>query len=260
MDWLKTTLDRLSGVLTSLIPGSVIFLLFALHKPELVGRVWESQLLTYNTKLILSVFFSLLIGHTVNFGLSTLMGAIGGAIGGYIRARPVRPDPEVKPWQNKNWRTLLATHLGKAAPDNVNPIPYELFEMQVKALQNHPAQERLELFGKLLKEKAAADSNDYEWRGWWDYFHRASFLKRGPQASLYDDISSGFCSASLVVLIALPFTPEFRVWWLVVTSVAWILFLVLRTIADFKAVLDPWSSMFDQLERLEERVGELEGE
>lgn len=259
MDWLKTTLDRLSGFLASLIPGSVLFLLFAIHQPALVSRIWETPLLTYNTKVILSIFFSLAIGHTVNFALSTLMRGLGGAFGGYIAAGPGRPEPAVKPWQNKNWRALLAKYLGRAAPENIDPMYEEVFQMRMKAIENYPVEERPEIGAKLVAEKATADLNDYEWRGWWEHFHRASFLNKGPEALLYDNLNSGFCSASLVVLIALPFTPEFRVWWAVAISIFWILILVLRSVADIKAFLDVWSSYTNQIEQLEEKIGAFDG-
>lgn len=255
MDWLKTILDRLSGLLASIIPGSVLFLLFALHQPSLIGRLWETPLLTYNTKLAISVLFALAIGHTVNFALATLMHGVGGAIGGYIGAGPARPDPDVKPWQNKNWRALLTRYLGQAAPENIDPVYEEVFTIRMQAIGNYPEQERAQRAAALLQEKARAESNDFEWRGWWEHFHRASFLKREPEALLYDNIHSGFCAASLIVLVALPFTTELRKWWVIAVCTIWILILILRTLADMRAVLDPWSSYTRQVEQLEEKIG-----
>jgi hypothetical protein len=254
MDWLKTTLDRLSGFLASLIPGSVLFLLFTIHQPDLIRTVWETPLLTYNTKVILSIFFSLLIGHTVNFALSSLLGGLGGALGGYFAAGPAGADPEVKPWQDKNWRAMLAKYLGRAAPENIHPFYKEVFEARMDAIKNYPEEERAEIAAKLLREKLAADLNDSEWRGWWSHLHQTSFFKRGPEALLHDKIISGFCSASLVVLIALPFTSEFRVWWAIAISIFWILYLVVRSTADIMALMNPWSSYTAQIEQLEEKL------
>ena len=254
MEWIKTILDRLSWFLASLIPGSVLFLLVLLHKPVLIDLVWETQLLTYSTKLFITVLFIFASGHTVNFGLTTVLRAIGGAVGGYLAAGPERAKSDVKPWQNRNWRALLTRHLGPVAPENIDPLYKEVFELRMKATQNYPDEERVQMAAALLGERAAADFNDYEWRGWWEHFHRVSFLKKGPDAMLYDHINSGFCAASFVVLFALPFTPQFRVWWIIAMSVFWILILILRTIGDFNAFLDPWSSYAVQIEQLEERI------
>lgn len=257
MEWLKTILDRLSWILGSLIPGSVLFLLFFVHHPALVRLIWETQILTYGTKLFLTVLFTFAVGHTVNFGFTTLLGAIAGAVGGYLGAAPDRWDAEAAPWQNRTWRALLHRYLGPVAPENIDPPHEEVYAMRLEAIQKYPVDQRAQMAKDLLTEKTTATLNDYQWRGWWEYFHRSSFLTKSADVLLYDHINSGFCAASLVVLFALPSTPQLRLWWIVAICVFWVLFLILRCVADFRSVMDPWSSYFKQIERLEKVIGDL---
>lgn len=104
------------------------------------------------------------------------MHMLGGGLGGFIAAGPARPDPDVRPWQNKNWRALLSRYLGRAAPENIEPVYKEAFELRLNALQHYEENLRAERAAELLREKAKAGLNDYEWRGWSQHLHRKSLL------------------------------------------------------------------------------------
>ena len=82
MDWMKI-IDKFFGFLCGLIPGSVVLLVVALHRPELWTTFWKLDHLGYQTKLTILVAAAFVAGSTVN----SVLGAIIGGIANYVAAR-----------------------------------------------------------------------------------------------------------------------------------------------------------------------------
>ena len=248
MDWLKTTLDRLFVFLASLIPGCACFLLLLLHRPDLISYIWNAQVLSYETKLIISVFLTFVMGWTATYALNALLMETGSILARWL---PTTQEPAAKPWQNKNWRALLMRYLGKAAPKNVEPVYDEVLKLQLEALQHAPAEERVRQAAALFKGKAESELNDHEWRGWWEHFHYTSFQRIEPVPLMMQTVAHNFYAASLLMLFAMPFTPQLRIWWLIAFCVFWLVHLIAKSANDISRAQNPWSSWTEQMEHLQ---------
>ncbi len=251
MDWMRLLLDRLFGFLACLVPGCVILLLLMIHRPDLVSAIWSNQILSYETKWLITIGASFVFGFSAFTAFTAFCGGFGGVIGGWLG--PLQ-DPEIPPWQSKPWRGLLGRYLGPRAPEDLDPIPDELFQKQLEAIAAIPEEGRLQATVATYQGKNAAMLNDLEWKSWWDYFHRGSLIAQTPIAKLYETTNESFYVAALILLMSLPFTPSLRIWWVVLFCIFWVIHFALRVIFVMTKARDPWRTYQDQIDFFQKRL------
>lgn len=254
MDWARVPLERLFGFLAALVPGCATLLLFAIHEPDLLWRFWALAALGYQTKITVVLLCCFLSGWTIISAFQGLNGAIGGVLGGVMKI----PEPTVKPWENANWRALMAAYLGNAAPKDIQPIAESTFEWQLLHAEQFPEPEKRKLEAR--SAKLAADMNNGEWRQWWDHLKYRAIMDHGPIASMSLTLGANFEAATLILLCSLPFTPSLRRWWLITGCVFWMLAYLAEGYSIISQLRDPWRCFYSEMEYLHKRVAKQESQ
>jgi hypothetical protein len=253
MEWAKVSLEKLFSFLTALIPGSAVLLLFHLHQPDLLWAVWNAKTVGYQTKIAILLFCAFATGWTLSYTLSVVLCGIGGVLG--VNAAKGE-DPSCKPWENKNWRSLLSNYLGSAAPEDIEQIFDKTFEIQMKYAESLQEPQRSQAIQEFSAKRSKAILNEFEWKGWWTHFHSVTLAQQSPTAVMILNLAHNFATTGILLLCAVPFTKELRQWWLVSGCICWILLLVLRSVGEMMNIRNPWSSFALQMEYLQNRVSQ----
>lgn len=251
MDWLKFVFQRLFGLLSSLVPGSVALLLVVLHRPDIVNYIWLAQTLSYETKLIIlfGVVFS--AGFSFTYLFHSLIAGISGGIGGVLG--PPKFDENV-PWRSMHWRSLLIKFLGDQAPPNIAPWSDKELTDLLTPLSELPAQDGLEQMIALRNQQSIAIAAEAEWQGWWTRFHLKALSAQEPVEKLYQTVSEAFQMASILMLLGMVITPQLRLWWVFVICLAWTIHFIFRITALVSMVRDPWGSFNFQITFLQNQI------
>jgi hypothetical protein len=254
MDWARVPLERLFGFLAALVPGCAALLLFSIHDAKSLREFWAIAALGYQTKIAIVLFCCFSAGWTIISAFQGLNFAIGGALGGVMRI----PDPPAKPWENGNWRALLAAYLGNAAPKDIEPIAESTFEWQLQHADQFPEPEKRKR--EVQSAKITADMNNGEWRLWWNHLQFPALMDHGPIASMSVTLAANFEAASLILLCAVPFTPSLRRWWLITACILWIFAYMTEVYSVIRQLRDPWLCFSKEIEYLRKRVTKQERE
>lgn len=254
MDWLRIIFDRFFGFLATIIPGCAILLLFVLHKDSAFHGFWAADALGYQTKIAILLLVTFSAGFTVQYSIGALAAGVAGAIRGALQTDKKGIDQEqVQPWRNSIWRSLLKTYLGPAAPPDTKFISQELLDKKLEliSLQAGDENERINKALEAVREKSESDWIDYQWAMWWDQFHVPALLGRmSPVGLIAYYLLGNFETTGLILLIAMPWTPQLRRWWVIAFSVCWLISLIVRTAALVFTGRDAWSSFSNQIEYL----------
>ena len=225
MDWAKV-LDKFYVFIVALVPGGSVAMVFVLHHLELWNRFWSPNYLGYETKIAVLAFSTFVAGLTVNEFVSFAISFAISFVGGYKAAQANTQQPQIIAyWRSENWRKLLIAYLGDAAPANVQFID----EAQLP--------------------------NDTLWQEWWNHLYRlvTDFQKnREKDIGLNTEFSIGY--ACLVLLIAAPWTPALRLWWILAPSAFWVYVIVVFYFQRIRAAMNPDYWYSKQIDYLRMRV------
>lgn len=152
------------------------------------------------------------------------------------------------------WRSLLKAYLGSSAPPDTRFISQELLDKRLELISLTYAGDENERVNKALEavqEKSDADWIDYQWALWWDQLHVPALLGRTSPVGLVSYYLLGnFETTGLIPLIAMPWTPQLRRWWVIAFSACWVILLIFRLLALIFTGRDPWSSFNNQIDYL----------
>lgn len=261
MDWIRFSIERLFGLLATFITGSSVLLLFILHRSKALLLLWNTEVLNYQTKLGIVILCTFAAGFSIQEALTRVGGAIGGGVRGYLDARkkPVTSD-QPQPWRDPVWRAVVKTYLGDSTPKDVPYIYQQVVDMKLAGVKvGEPGEARFPKVAEVFREKAEADAADYEWSTWWRQFHLPALVRaHSPSANMVASVSGNLHSASLVLLIAMPWTPALRHWWIVAFCLYWLVNLVIQVIYLGRSGRDMWSSYYDQLEYVQSKKVDAE--
>lgn len=250
---MRALFDRLFGYLACMVPGSVVFLLVLFHRPDLVLAVWQNQVLTYEAKILLTLFFSFAFGFSATFFFGSLLGGLGGGIGEFFG--PIK-FPDEAPWHKKEWRSFLGNYLGQRAPADIDPpLSRELFTQRLESIKRLPTQEAaLQELEGLRQQEDQAYRNENEWFAWWYRFHLKSFSAQDPIGRMYETVSNSFYVAAFIALIGGMFTPQLRLWWVLVICLAWLVHFAITLASILTKARDPFGSYQDQIGFFQEQL------
>jgi len=158
------------------------------------------------------------------------------------------------PWRNKNWRSLVITYLGSAAPEDLDFISDEDYKVQLDKIHHESADSMSDAITALDLAKSKADHIEEYWRTWWDTFHSDVFRKLDPVTQISSTIELNLQAASLVLLFAMPRTPVLQKWWLIGFCLFWLWLRVSRVFARLLLNRNPWSTFSRQMDYLREQM------
>jgi hypothetical protein len=254
METAKVLFGRLFQYVVALIPGGAALLVWALHHRQTAASFWELPSLRYDTKILVVVGCEILLGWSLVVGFGLVLNILGGIVAGFSKPQS-SGDLKSKPWQVRIWRSALASYLGKAAPRDIEPISDESLNAQLDAANRLPEPQRTQAIVAAYERKGQADLNDFEWLGWWNYFHyRLLTGAIDADGAGREALEGSFCTASVVLMCAMPWTPELRMWWVKAVCGGWIVLMILRSIAVIRNFRDPWSTYTAQMQYLQDRL------
>lgn len=255
MEALRTIIDRLFIFVATLVPGGAAFLLLTLAYPNLLARFWNLGLDT-QTKIGAASALAFILGWSIVVPFGHLLGAIGGFISSFLGSMESR-KLDVMPWRSVGWRSLLTSYLKGAAPENIQPVPDEVFQAQLAIIDRMSEPYRTSRMVEAYVEKGKADLNDLEWRAWWHDLHYQITLNPGdPVTAMAQQLTHSFQAASVVILFGTLFFPVLRHWWVFVLCFSWLLELILYAAGLYLSLRNPWSSSLKQMKYLQDRLDE----
>jgi hypothetical protein len=252
MEWIKSV-ERFLRFLTSLIPGSAIFIVFLIHSPRTIEKVWAAPSLGYQSKVALILAAMFAAGWTLTAFLNAIGGAIGGAFGANSKDETQSTDATM-PWFNRNWRARVAKYLAEAAPKDLDPVFDEVFQQELAFAEKFPEPDRSSRISDAYGRRSLAALNALQWKGWWSHYHVVALNDTNPDSLIAFNLADAFASASLVILVSAIWTPSFRHWWILGAASFWVVLLVTRVYATVKQYENPWSSFGKQMELLQNRL------
>ena len=248
MAWLKITLERLFGLLAPVIPGAAVLIVLGIHHQRWAATIRNLTYLTYSTKVVLVVAAALVSGWTVSTAYFGLMGALEGALAPFLQKWLSSENPSFPPWRDKTWRALMKKYLGDAAPEDVDLIADETFNLQIeRAKLIQDPRQQFEEVQRLNREKANAVIMDLHWQTWWSNMHHAILADTDPVTKMSLAIEANLQAASLVLLFSIHRTPVLYHWWVVLPCVFWIVMRVVRAYAFLYNLRNPWASSQKQM-------------
>lgn len=259
MDLLKVALERFFVFLAALIPGSAVLLVFILNKQSSLIRLWNTAALGYETKIAIV----LLCTFSAGFVIQHVITRIGAGIGGFIRGfgqwdekrEKLRDQPQ--PWRDPVWRALLKGYLGASAPEDIPYISEETHNQRLKIISDFRPEgdDRVLEIANAFREKLNGEIADDQWSTWWEQLQLPAVLRSHDLiASMTFSLTGNFQSASVILLVAMFWTPDLRHWWLVLFCLYWLMDLILHL--PYVATLgrDPWRSFHIQVEYLRSQI------
>lgn len=183
---------------------------------------------------------------------------IGSTLGGFIRgfAQWDKKREELKdkpqPWRDPIWRALLTGYLGASAPQDIPYITQEAHDQRLKLIAEiYPEEARPLEAANAFREQLEGEMADDQWSTWWDQLQLAAVLKSHDViANMSFSLTGNFQSASLIILIAMLWIPDFWHWWLFLFCLYWLTDLVLQLPHFVLLGRDPWRSFHAQVEYL----------
>jgi hypothetical protein len=255
MDLIKVTIDKFFGFLAAVIPGITVLIVFSINHPSFATTIRDINYLGYGTKLSLILAAAVIAGWTVTTFYLMIISAwetiVGGAFKKWTEAGWKIKDP---PWRNKNWRSLVITYLGTAAPEDLDFISDEDYKAQFDKIQRESADSMNDAIAALSLAKAKSDHTEEYWRTWWDTLHKDVFRKLDPVMQISSTIELNLQAASLVLLFAMPGTPVLQKWWLIGFCLFWLWLRASRIFARLFLYRNPWSTFPKQMDYLREQM------
>ena len=292
MDWTKL-FDKFFWVIASLVPGAVLVMVGVLRHPAAWNDFWALNYLGYQTKLSILLVVCFVAGSTVN---SVLGAIVGGTASGLITYRqekareraelqrqqaaeqerlanantsqsapqaaqqpqaPAQPQP-VSPWQDINWRNLVAAYLGDAAPENLQPFLDEAEYQQAVALaRSLPQPEQARELSEIGRRASGIQlqRNDALWSEYWNQLQPIALSRHDPKMDMAMLLLGAFGGASLIILLAAPVTPALRHLWILLPCAFYVLVMFGQTVRSYQEYLDPVQTFAKQVQYLVTHVG-----
>ena len=251
----KYPLEKLIYFLATLLPGFTALLIYDLAHPGCFNWFFNISFPGYRGKLALVVFVSFVVGYTITVIMSSLLGGIGGVIGGltpYVHP----PSLAVAPWRDPKWRYALKRYLGPDAPEDTTLITQESFNSQEEMIKKYyPDHDQATQIAKLGVDRWASELNDGRWADWYDQIDRT--LKEQMPVEWATQVREGldinFEAAALCVFLSAIWIPATRHWWCFLPASLWILLLVVRSWSDIYNVSNKWATLSKQIHYLLEQ-------
>lgn len=251
MDWSKYPLDKLIYFVAEIIPGFVALLIFQLAAPGSFHWFFVAAFLGYNTKIILILLVSFVVGHTMTSLVGALLGAVGGAFGA-VQFQPSHSYNNA-PWRDPSWRRALKKQLGEQAPNDSRLVTQEIFDMERKMVELLPPEQRLAKSAtSALLDKLKTEKDDTEWAEWYNHYHKIVIkpddkdvvfhVRRGVNFSLE--------TTALYTLICAVLVPDLRHWWCLAPALLWATSLAASEYWGWQQHSDKWSTLHMQIRYL----------
>jgi hypothetical protein len=255
MDLIKVTIDKFFGFLAAVIPGVTVLIVFSINHPRVATTIRDINYLGYKTKLSLILAAAVIAGWTVTTFCLMIISAWETTVGRAFK-KSMKAGWKIKepPWRDKNWRSLVITYLGNAAPEDIDFISEEDYKVQLDEIQRQSGDSMGEAIAALNLAKAKADHIEEHWRAWWETFHNDVFRKLDPATQISSTIELNLQAASLVLLFAMPSTPVLQKWWLIAFCLFWLSLRVTRVFARLALNRNPWSTYSRQMDYLREHM------
>jgi hypothetical protein len=287
---LAKLIDKFFGFLSGLVPGSVVLLIGALHRPEAWSDFWKVNYLGYQTKIAILFVFALVAGSTVNSVLGAIIGGISNIaaqsaaekrakeaqqaqqaaqaqaqqtppVGSAPTQSPATAQQEVAYWRDMNWRSMVTAYLGKAAPENLQPF-YDQNELNnaMAVAQSLPQPEQGRQLNSIARrsDPVHLQVNDDVWRECWIRMNSVMGRANDPVMKQALILVSAYGGASLLLLLAAPFTPALRRWWILVPCIYYVFVTTAQAIINYVKSQDPAQLFDQQWQYLQTHIGKSE--
>lgn len=273
MDWAKL-IDKFYKYIFSVIPGSVVLAVGVLNHPKLWDSYWNMGYLGYQTKLVMLILVTMILGSTVDSLAGAVMGGITGGVGSY-RAEKARQEAAaaaagqassqaaavVAYWRDPSWRNLVTAYMGKAAPENLHAfVDQNELDQAMDLAGKLPQPEQAQEMGKIARRANAAilQQNDETWMAYWNHLHAVTTPKVDSRTQEAFQLVAAFGGASWVVVLSALWTPQVRHWWILLPC---IYFVFVSTFGQFMfqaRVTDPAQLFEQQWQYMRAHVGKGE--
>jgi hypothetical protein len=257
MDVSKYPFEKIFYFIAGVFPGFVALFIFQLASPGAFRWFFTMGFLGYRSKLGLIVLTTFVIGNTITAFLSGLLGAIGGAYGGWKAETEPYVLPQtysVAPWRDNRWRIALTNRLGTKAPNDTSLLGEGVLKLRREMVGYLPEMERPAALVKLEQEKLGAEIDDSNWAGWYDHYHQIALLDERKDVVSYvrNGLYFNLETAAIYVLISAVWVQSVRRWWCIVPACMWVLALVAQEYSDVRRFMNKWSSLSAQIKYLSE--------
>jgi hypothetical protein len=263
IDFGKFPFEKAIHLLTKILPGLALLFMYNAKHPGAVTKILSLPYLGYATRVWLLIAICFVLGYTLTTVISTMAGAVSGAIGAlwgsFTRAKHPY-EYQVAPWRDSKWRAAYISRFGSEAPRDLTLVlPRNAAELLRLSQQLPPDVSEQKLAEQLtlqinseLRSAIDAITNDMEWR---TCYERLKFkvLFELPQEAIeevFGQLNSDFSVASAVVIVGGALSAQFRVWWLMVPAIGWLVVSALQFCAKIYQVVDHWSTLGTQIEIL----------
>jgi hypothetical protein len=257
MDLSKYPLEKFFFFVAGIIPGFVALLIFQLAAPGSFAWFFSLGFLGYKTKLGVILLAAFVIGNSLTTFLNSLLGAMGGALGGMMVTQPYSPSYllQTAPWRDLRWRFALKTYLHGEVPNNTIPMADEVFNLKRETINLLPEADRPKALVDLGNERYATQFDDLQWSQWYDHYHGLVLFGRSkwePQQHVMHGLVFNLETTAVYVLFSALVVSSVRHWWCLAPASFWLLILVAQQYDSLRKFRDPWASLSDQIEYLSE--------
>jgi hypothetical protein len=255
MDLSKYPIDKLFGLVASVIPGFTVLTLFAVSHPHIFSAFFSYQFLGYRMTLFVIFIVAFIVGNSVNTLFRMLAGAFGGIIGAKRAQEPYRPAPtyQTAPWRDQVWRTRLKEVLGESAPEDTFLVTEQAYSARLKLLEGFPGDSGPQI-QEWQREKLVSEINDGKWKEWYDYYTR--IILNESHRDFATNVHLGFMgnmeATALIGLVGIIAVPAVRHWWFFLFVLVWLLVTVGDVAQATKKSTDIWGTLFEQVNYLSE--------
>lgn len=253
MDLSKYPLEKLFFFVAGIIPGMAALLVFEVAAPGSFNWFFALGFLGYRAKIAVVLVTAFVVGNSMTTLLYKLLGAIGGAIGGYLGYKSPH-SYDVAPWRDPGWRTALKNYLEAEAPDDTWPMRKDLYDFRVQQINAQPQDQQPGFLAALNFEKLKTERDDADWARWYDQYHRAVLTPQDTDVLFHFQRGLNFNleTAAIYLLVSMMIVPRLRHWWTILPACFWTISLVLEELVAFKQITNKWSTLNTQITYLSE--------
>jgi hypothetical protein len=259
MDLIKLTLDRFFGIVAGVIPGAAVLMIIGIHHPDWVTTVRDISFLGYGTKVGLALAAALVAGWTVLAAYNTFTRFVQGMFWDKMKMKDKilnEKDPELCPWRQDPWRSLMKKYLGDLAPQDLVFIDDAKHQANLKGVVApffNPVALLVEQ-QRLTNEMYESQKADLSWKFWWDHLHSLLLVGKDPVTKMLIELEASLQATSLLILLSMYATPVLYHWWILLACMFWIVMRVMQTSYHWTKGLDPWETSGKQIHYLRERI------
>jgi hypothetical protein len=253
MDWSKYSLEKLFFFVAGVIPGFIALLIFDVASPGSFGWFFALGFLGYKSKLAVILIAAFVLGNSMTTFLYKLLGAIGGAIRGYLGYKPPHLY-DVAPWRDPAWRNVLKNYVGTDAPNDTRPMRKDVYDFRVQQIGVQPASQHAGALAALNLEKLKTERDDADWARWYDQNHRTVLTPQDTDVLFHFQRGLNFNleAAAIYLLVSMIVVPQLRHWWTILPACFWTVSLILEEVYSFQQMTNKWSTLNTQITYLSE--------